>query len=592
MQLTELLFQKVRELGPQGSLALRPGYCALVGRSRQVRRALTAALFPGPADAKHLSDGQSNPRVGVGLVAGDGQPYRLLRELGGGRQLQRFDPASRKFAPLTEDDLEIASFLRGEGQLPAPESYEQFFVLEASELPSQRGGLNTPAAGVSAVDQEKVRKLKAELQQTKEFEEAQDKLFKVQTRLQELGEVAGKLDVATQELQALEAQVTRALFTPAQQRELTGRAQRAAGDQKKYIESLADNAKQQQRVEEEALPEPDPFLKDPMFGGGLVGAVAVFVLTFVFKEPHLAFLAMVPGLASLISVLKWIDLHEACEQQKAAQRRLKEREEALKRGFTEEQAPLKAALKTAGVESPEALVELFRGREQVEKLRDDAKARLDKLREDPRLAEVEAERPKLLEEKQILEVTVAAQGFARSLGEIEKDLRRELGLVQDPAAKKASTPGAAEAEAIRFFGDKAAELVGVTPPELWAQIAARLATYCVALTDKKIVGGRSDGALLLVTAADGRSGPFHTLPQPLRDQVYAAARLTLLERVAAEKKLPVFVDDTFAPLEPQKRVLVAKMLKGIAGQTQVLHRTAEPPPAGLADHVVNVVAGP
>ena len=161
MQLTELLFQKVRELGAQGNVALRPGYCALVGKSRQLRRALVAALFPNPSDLKLLSDGGPNPRVGVGLLGADGQPYRLLRELGGGRQLQRFDAAQRKFLPLTEDDLEIASFLRTEAQLPTPETYDVFFVLDAAELPSQRKSGNTPAGGVAAVDQEKVRRLKA-----------------------------------------------------------------------------------------------------------------------------------------------------------------------------------------------------------------------------------------------------------------------------------------------------------------------------------------------------------------------------------------------------------------------------------------------
>jgi hypothetical protein len=585
VQLTELLFQKVRELGPQGNLALRPGYCALVGKSRQLRRALVAALFPNPSDLKLLSDGGPNPRVGVGLIGADGQPYRLLRELGGGRQLQRFDPAQRKFLPLTEDDLEIASFLRTEAQLPTPETYDVFFVLDAAELPSQRLSGNTPAGGVAAVDQEKVRRLKAELQQTKEFEEAQDRLYKVQQRLQELSEISGKLDVANAEVAKLEALASRSLFTPAQTRDLINRAQRSAQDLKKYTEALGDLSSQKGKLEAEVTEEPEPFLRDPLFMGGIAGTLAIFVLTFMFKAPHLAFVSLVPAFGSLISVLKWVDAHEGGELAAASQRRLKEREDQIKKSYAEEQAPLKAALKTAGVDSPDALIDLFKGREEVENLLDAAKGRLAKLREDPRLGEVENERPRLIEEKQILEMTVAAQGFARTLGEIEKDLKRELGLVADPAAKKATTSGSGEAEAARALSDKAAELIGASPQDLWAQVAARLATYLVALTDKKIVSGRLEGAQVLVTAADGRTGPFHTLPQPLRDQVYVAVRLTLLERVVSVKKLPVFVDDTFASLDPAKKLLVGKMLKGLSAQTQIIHRMAEQPPPGLADHV-------
>ncbi len=93
---------------------------------------------------------------------------------------------------------------------------------------------------------------------------------------------------------------------------------------------------------------------------------------------------------------------------------------------------------------------------------------------------------------------------------------------------------------------------------------------------------------LTALSPDGRAGPYGSLPLPLRDLVYTGLRLSLLERVAKVKRLPIFVDDTFAPLEPSRRALVHKMLKGISADTQVLHRCAEAPPAGLVDHLVQV----
>jgi uncharacterized protein YhaN len=65
-----------------------------------------------------------------------------------------------------------------------------------------------------------------------------------------------------------------------------------------------------------------------------------------------------------------------------------------------------------------------------------------------------------------------------------------------------------------------------------------------------------------------------------------ALRLALLERVSGYKKLPVVVDDAFGVFEPPKRALIGKMLKGIATQTQVIHRVAETPAAGTADLVL------
>ena len=46
------------------------------------------------------------------------------------------------------------------------------------------------------------------------------------------------------------------------------------------------------------------------------------------------------------------------------------------------------------------------------------------------------------------------------------------------------------------------------------------------------------------------------------------------------------IDDAFGTLDPAKRALIGKMLKGISTQTQVIHRVAEAPPAGTADVVL------
>ena len=151
MQLTELLYQRVKDLGAQGQIALRPGYVAVVSRAASLRGALMAALFPGPDDLRRLVDGEGPTRVGLGLVSGDGTPYRLLRELGGARQLQRFDAAGKKFSTLSEDNLEIESFLRVECGLPPADHYFSFFILESNELPSLKArGASGPEAVVDS----------------------------------------------------------------------------------------------------------------------------------------------------------------------------------------------------------------------------------------------------------------------------------------------------------------------------------------------------------------------------------------------------------------------------------------------------------
>ena len=190
--------------------------------------------------------------------------------------------------------------------------------------------------------------------------------------------------------------------------------------------------------------------------------------------------------------------------------------------------------------------------------------------------------PLLASEKTKLEDQVHQMGFSRPIAEIEGDLKHAMGI-------SASKNGAAvpEAELPRHLISRAAELLNLGVDELWSQMSARLIAYLHALTDKRMVAGKPDEkGMLVLSAADGRTGSFMSLPAPLRDLVYAGLRLTLLERVAGYKRLPVVIDDALGTLEAPKRALIGKMLKGIGTQTQIIHRVADEPAPGTADLVL------
>jgi hypothetical protein len=289
-----------------------------------------------------------------------------------------------------------------------------------------------------------------------------------------------------------------------------------------------------------------------------------------------------PFLAAAVAVLRWIEGDEADKEAAASAQELKERETSVKKAYEAEQAPLRAALKAARVDAPDDLVAVFRGQELAQQRREAALERLQKLKADPEVSRAAAEIPPLVAEKAKLEEQVQATGFSRPVAEIEADLNRALGI---SAGAAAAIP---EAEVPKDLLARAAGLLNLPPGELWSQLAARLTAYLVALTDRRVASGNLDGqGVLVLTAPDGRSGPYTTLPPPLRDLVYVALRLALLERVGGQKRLPVVVDDAFAPLDAPKRALIGKMLKGISTQTQVIHRVAEAPAAGAADLVLS-----
>lgn len=582
MQLTELLFQKVKDLSGQGQLSLTPGYVAIVSKAASLRVAVTAPLCPAADDQQRLSDGSGPARVGVGLTGGDGSAYRLLRELGGTRQLLRLDSASKKYAAITEDQLEIDSFLRVECGLPPSDAYTGFFVLEVNELPSLRGK-SAAAASEAYVDQPRVKALKEELELTRKFEGMQDRLYQVAQRLLDLNTLAGKLNEAEGDLAAVEAELARSPWTPEQMKDLTAKATRVKEDLRKRDESLAEIGRKRQRASQDVPAPPEPFLTNQWFYGGLAGGVLLDLLAVLLKRPLIALLALLPFLAALVAVLRWVEADEADQQVATLIKDLKEREVSVKKAHEEEQAPLKAALRAAGTDSAGDLLAVFRERELVVQRREAVRARVDKLKLEPEVSRFAVEIPLLEKEKGGLEDQVQKMGFSRPVAEIDADLKHAMGI--SASVKSAAV---SEAEVPRQLIDRAADLLNLSSDELWAQLQPRLLSYLAALTDRRVAtASRESNGLLVLGAAGGRSGPYTGLPPPLRDLVYVALRLTLLERVSGYKRLPIVVDDAFGTLEPVKRGLIAKMLKGISTQTQVIHRLTEAPPAGTADVVLS-----
>ena len=572
MQLTELLYQRVKELGAKGQIALRPGYVAVVSRSPAIRPAILAALFPAAEDRQKLSlDPNVPPRLALGFVGQDKLPHRLVLEVGGIRELQKYDAGSRKFVLFTADDREIQSFLRVHAGLPPAESFA-FFVLGSSELPSQR--MQSPGS-------EEVRRLEHELRITREYEDAQDRLFRVQTRLTEIGGSAKALSDAEQALASAEAELSRSPWTAEQIGDLTARARRAEQDAQKRDAQIEEIARKRDRATGDGEASADPFWLSPWFNGGLFVGVAIDVVAVLLAHPALALIALIPFLAPLVAVLRFIQVDEERRHLKRHLQDLKEQEQTVHRRFKEEQAPIKAAMQAAKVNTSAELLVILEQRNEAAMRREEALAHLERLRTDAAAGAAAAEIAKLREEKTELEQRIATQGFARALADVEADLHRA---VQRSAAGRQAPSGTVHTKDVLAA---AAGLLGGEPAQVFAEAAPRLVQFLAALTDRRIAAGKLDPAGEVVfSAPGGRTAALQDLPGPLRDLAWAALRLCLLERVVSAKKLPVVVDDAFAALDPLKRSMVAKMLKAIAAHGQVIHRIADAAPQGIADHVV------
>ncbi|TMB36266.1 MAG: hypothetical protein E6J61_00635 [Deltaproteobacteria bacterium] len=494
-----------------------------------------------------------------------------MLEIGGIRELQKYDAGTRKFVLFTADAQEIQSFLRVHSGLPPPEGFS-FFVLGSSELPSQR--MQTPGS-------EEVRRLEQELRITREYEDAQDRLFRVQTRLTEIGGSAKALSEAEEALANADAELARSPWTAQQIGDLAARARRAEHDAQRRDMQIEDISRKRERATEDGEVAADPFWLSPWFNGGLFVGVAIDVVALLLGHPALALIALIPFLAPLVAVLRYIQVDEERKHLKRHLIDLKEQEQAVHRRFKEEQATLKAAMQAVKVGSPAELLVVLEQRNEAAMRREEALAHLERIRNDAAAGAAAAEIAKLREEKAQLEQRIATQGFARALADVEADLHKALqrsAAGRQPPSEAVQTKGVLSA---------AAGLLEREPAQLFAEAAPRLAQFLAALTDRRIAAGQLDSSgEVLFSAPAGRTAALKDLPGPLRDLAYAALRLCLLEKVAAAKRLPVIVDDAFAALDPLKRSMVAKMLKAIAAHGQVIHRIADAAPQGIADHVV------
>ena len=110
MQLSELLYQRVKEMGERGQLVLKPGYCVVVGKSRSLKHVLLGALFQNPDDQlahfPHLrltKAARGNRRRADSNAARHEGRLSLLRH---GVLVHRDRrPAERRFAQFCQDRL-------------------------------------------------------------------------------------------------------------------------------------------------------------------------------------------------------------------------------------------------------------------------------------------------------------------------------------------------------------------------------------------------------------------------------------------------------------------------------------------------------
>ncbi len=611
MLLLEIAAQGVRGFAPErGRVQLRPGYNVVAVDGAALRRVVGALFHPDlAADPALRAEGAAAGgavRAGLTLAGDDGVTWRVVRDLAGGSQLQRYDPDKRTFQSVLQDPVRIAEVLRAAG-VPSPERYAAVLSVAAADFPSRQGPAGLAGAGapvgpprrVAASPGEARRKLeatRAELEHARAAEQiqarmdaAQSHLFKLEEMLKSGDQVNERLRVARAGVEAYAAGEA-ALATLG---DVTARLAACAKATARRDEVLAKVASERAAQEGEPGRPPPSLLRQPGFLAGLaIGAAAL--LGGLFTELRALALAAIPATGwSAFEGLRWVGRAEEHEQAARRARWLSEREKKATELWERETAAVRAVMASAGVATLADLQDLDgRAREARASLAE-AEAGFTAWQGRAETKDAEAERIAVQQEIGVLEgqLTSGTGGFVRDIHSLEQEiarLEREVETGPFEPLREVATPEPVAApprgEPLRTLMERASADLGLTAGAALRALQPRVLQLLPALSGQRLANFFVDERGNLQVQAGGKLVPAATLGAAERDLCFAVLKIAFVEQGLAAGKSVAIVDDALAVLPEGSRRALARVLKQLARGRQIVHGSSDVAFREAADH--------
>lgn len=629
MLFLELAAQAVRGFSPSIRVALKPGYSALQSPTdlpAPLSGLIIALAFPDGrgGDSAFLAPGAKAGRAGLSIQGHDGSVWRIVRDLGGAGGLHKLNKATNQFDVVSQDALEMGQSLRAGAGFPARSTWEQLFTLTGPQLPTRRPrGPARPAAGAStaasksaqrlptaswnmetaaapsAEDASKLPALEAELATAKRAAEVQfrldgvnSELFSFESKTKAWDEIGQRLAAARAELAGV------ADHAAGLSDDIIPRAKRYPDERKRHEDQLARLAEEQQAIVDNAPPPPAPLSTDQRFLGAMVAGLGLFIGAMFLEGPlrYLALLSMVPFTFAALLALRFIEDLQRSGRDGGKAEVLAGRVKKLTDDFALTTMVVQKAFAQVGASTLEDFLTVMGRREGLQ-------AQLTQLEQEWAAAQADPEYASLAQKVSALkadqeacnqELLGMSGGYLRDV----RDIEREIARIREPAAPPPPKPSvsaegltAVATAPAETWDDPAAPLLMLATdlfttdiPSLWSVLHDRAVQYLTALTDRRYHGIQVDKDGHATLEAPGRTIVARELPGKDLDLMYLALRLTLIEKAAAQHKLPVVIEDTFnTVLDAAKQPLFGRMVKHLGSLTQVLHVSGAGQNASLAD---------
>ncbi len=631
MLFLELAAQAVKGFSPSVRVSLKPGYSALtspVEAPAPLSGLVVALAFPDGrgGDGAFLAPGAKSGRAGLSIQGNDGSVWRIMRDLGGAGGLHRLNRSTNQFEIITQEATEMAQTLRASVGFPARTTWEQLFTLSATQLPTRRPRGPAKAASTEAkkprimskwdsfdtdggggegadIDAARLPELEQELSVARRAAEVQFRADGISSEIFELESKVKAADEVAAEVLTVRGEAAR-FDNPALTDDFIARVRKLPDDKRRLDEQLARLEDEQRAWVESAPPAPEPLQKDPRFLASLVVGVGLFVAALVMDGAarYLALLSLVPFTFAALFALRFIEDLQRLSRGGGKGEVLAGREKKLRDDYAAQLASLQRVFELVGASNPDEFLTAMESRDvlqgrlgELEQKELAVRAALESTGIKGRYDTLKAEQEKLN-----AELVGMSGGYVRDVRDIERDIARAKGGgAQRPSPVPASPPPEAEAAPVGGadqWEDPTPALLSLATdvfssdiPTLWTVLQGRAVQYLSALTDRRYHGLAVDRDGQLSVEAPGRTLRAAELPGKDLDLTWLALRLTIIEKAAANQKVPVILEDTFhALLDAPKLPLLGRMVKHLGSLTQVIHVSGAGHTASQVDAAVSI----
>jgi hypothetical protein len=637
MLLLEVYVQGVSRFLAPFKFPLTKGYNAVYGGNDSgksvLAQALTATFDPDFA-------AQAAPRLGPvvpqdtparygALFEHNGERYRLLRDVGGGVNLARFNAQSQKFDALARDEAAVQAFLQDQLDFPMNGLHAQLGLIDrrpmaggagpAAEAASAFGTSSAsfdygdePASDEPKPDIEaQIKQLQRELKILGSVDDLEFRVDGLQKKKFETEAALAKYRDADQKLEAIAKRSEDIKDIERLTPELEGRVknlQKQEEYQRQKLQALDQEIRNLERELDVLEPKSKKkFHKDPLFIAGGVVALIGFVLPFFTSEFLVVVGFAAAGWLVYLALMLYPKIDGRIEELNRKYKPKVAEEEKIKKDFESSTGVIKDLVVKLKVIDAKDLIDVaaeWRKLREEEagwrKMKDElAKGTGDAAKLRGELARQEAEIQLFEEELR------NAGAITRDAIQIKVDLERlekarDAGLTTTAPAKAAplSLAGPVSPEASPAGGFHAGALIKAAADvarqdvaDVTAAANEKINVYLRAFTNGKLAQAEltPEGGFSVARAdLGGQRVGLAQLSEGSRDTVLAALRLGLLEAILPYRAFPVILDDPFALLDDQRQIVAAKAVKRIAALTQVVHFTPQKSFLAAADNKVEL----